>query len=269
MPSLNLPTYPEPLAVRPLTVADLPDEPTADLTVYLRRVHAGEITLDPGLVHAVHSRPVHPRADRPRRSGRTGLTAAQPDPIGFKISIDVRSVYGGETTVHLYDTDAAFDAAYPPADNSDPGSDPDSDRSRAQAADRNRALARRQDPGVYLPDPDGPLHAPLTPAWGAQCTLTLFARDVDPQALIDAVQQALDAAVPEHRLDRIKARPVADRRVNVYRQDHERQMMDGLHEAPRTAVGLNVLEAQAFTLGGSGCLVEPVQPGTPGPVVGD
>jgi hypothetical protein len=266
MPSPDLPTYPEPMTVRPLTIADLPDDPAAgDLPVYLSRAHAGEITLDPGVVHAVHRRPVHPRADRPRRSGRTSDAASQPDPIGHKITIDVRSVYGGESTVHLYDTQAAFDAAYPTGDSSEQ----DTGRSRAQAADRQRALARQQDPGVYLADPDGPLHAPLTPVWGAQCSLTLFARDVDPQALIAAVQQALDAAVPGHRMDRIKARPVPDRRVNIYRQDHERQTADGLREAPRIPVALNVLEAQAFTLGGHGCLIEAVPPGAPRIMVGD
>jgi hypothetical protein len=159
--------------------------------------------------------------------------------------------------VHLYDNADAFEADFPP------------DREGTDAAaDRQRALARQSDPGVYIEDPDGAMTLPVTPDWGSQVYLSVLVPDLDPDTLVMAVAKTLDEQFPGHRLVELQARWAAERRVNVYRPD----LQSGGNEVPfgplYSPLALNVLEAEAVPFGRA-FRVEQVNPNAPRPTAGD
>ena len=186
------------VTVRPLRYADLNGVNAGDEEVvrYQFRDHAGVVTLDRSETGEITTVPVH--LPQHRRSPE------KHEQVGVKKSVAVRTVYGSEVNVHLYDNTDAFHADFPPGRE---GID--------VVADRQRALAQQADPGVYIEEPDGPMTLPVTPDWGSQAYLSVLVPDLDPETLVMAIAKTLDEQFPSHRLVKLQARWAAERRVNV------------------------------------------------------
>ena len=235
----------EPLTVRAVTFEDL----VVGAQVLVLHQRAGQPTLDRAEIVRVDERNVFAREHRRRTEGR--------DPVGVKRLASVRTVYGIETNVTLYGSSAALDADFPPERDEE-----------AYVLDRNRALERQTEPGVYVADPDGEMTAEVTGDWGSQAYVSLLVPGIAPEELTEALSQVLADRFPGHRVTKLQARPAADRRVNVYRLDYEAAARQTLSEPPRTLLAWNVLEAEATAIGGHGCLVEQVDPTAPQPIIG-
>lgn len=245
------PTAAAVVTVRPLRYADLNGVSAGDeeVVLYQLRNHAGELTLDRSEITSITCAPVYLRQHR-RSPGKH-------EQIGVKKSVAVRTVYGSETNIHLYDNTDAFDADHPPDRN---GTD--------AVADRQRALARQSDPGVYIEDPDGAMTLPVTPDWGSQVYLSVLVPDLDPDTLVTAVAKTLDEQFPGHRLVKLQARWAAERRFNVYRPEVQSVGPGGPSDPSHTPLASNVLEAEAVAFGRS-FRVEQVNPKAPRPTAGD
>jgi hypothetical protein len=216
------------VTVRPLRYADLDGVDAGDqgVVLYQVRSHAGDVTLDRSEVKSITSAPVYLREHRRSPEGHA--------PVGVKKSVSVRSVYGSEINIHLYDNTDAFDADFPPHRE---GTD--------DVADRQRALARQSDPGVYIEDPDGDMTLPVTLDWGSQVYVSVLVPDLDPDTLVTVIAKTLDEQFPGYRLVKLQARWAAERRVNVYRPAVQPAGHEGLPGPPHTPLASNVLEAEA------------------------
>jgi hypothetical protein len=113
------------VTVRPLRYADLHGVNAGDeeVVLYQLRDHAGVVTLDRSEIGGITTAPVYLRQHR--------RSLEKHEPVGVKKSVAVRTVYGSEVNVHLYDNTDAFDADFPPGRE---GND--------VLAERQRALAR-------------------------------------------------------------------------------------------------------------------------------
>lgn len=245
------PTAPAVVTVRPLRYSDLNGVNAGDEEVVLYRLrdHAGVVTLDRSEIGGITTVPVYLRQHR--------RSPEKHEQVGVKKSVAVRTAYGSEANVHLYDNTDAFDADFPP------------DREGTDVvADRQRALARQADPGVYVEDPDGAMTLPLTPDWGSQLYLSVLVPDVDPDTLVTAIAKTLDEQFPGHRLVKLQSRWAAERRVNVHRPDLQSVGNEGPSGPSHTPVASNVLEAEAVAFGRT-FRVEQVNPKGPRPTVGD
>jgi hypothetical protein len=177
--------------------------------------------------------------------------------VGVKKSVAVRTVDGSEANVDLDDNTDAFDADFPP----------DRDGTNV-ASDRQRALARQSDPGVYIEDANGTVTLPVTPDWGSQVDLSVLVPDVDPDTLVTAIAKTLDERFPGHRLVTLQARWAAERRINVYRPDFQSVANEGASGPSHTPLASNLLEAEAVAFGRA-FPVEQVNPRAPRPPAGD
>lgn len=204
------------------------------------RDHAGNVSLDRSEVRKISTSPVYLRQHR--------RAPEEHEHVGVRKSVSVRTVYGSETNLHLYDNTDAFDADFPP------------DR---DARSRKRALARQADPGVYVEDPDGAMTLPVTPDWGSQVYLSVLVPGVDPDALAIAFTQMVEDRFPAHRLAKAQVRWVADRWVEVHRPELPSGGHGGSPGSAGTGVVASVLEAEASSFGRS-LRVEQVNPSAPG-----
>jgi hypothetical protein len=239
------------VTVRPLHYADLNGVNAGDeeMVLYRLRDHAGVVTLDRSEIGEITSAPVYLRQHR--------RSPENHEQVGAIKSVAVRTVYGSEATVHLYDSTDAFDADFPP------------DREGTDVVtDRQRALARQSDPGVYIADPDGAMTLPVTPDWGSQVYLSVLVPDLDPDTLVTAIAKTLDDQFPGHRLVKLQSCWAAERRVNVYRPDLQSVGDEGPSGPSRTPLASNVLEAEAVAFGRA-FRVEQVNPKAPRPTAGD
>lgn len=219
------------VTVRPLRFADLDgvDAGDEEVVLYRLRDHAGVVTLDRSLINGISTEPVY--LNQHRRSPE------KHEQVGVKKSVAVRTVYGSEVNVHLYDNTDAFDADFP---TSREGAD--------AVTDRSRALARQSDPGVYIEDPDGAMTLPVTPDWGSQVYLSVLVPDLDPDTLIMAIAKTLDEQFPGHRLVKLQSRWAADRQVDVYRPNLQSAGSEGPGPS-LTPLASNMLEAEAAAFG--------------------
>lgn len=240
------------IAVRPQEITVRPirfDEIEEGRPVYRLRDHAGALSLDPAILRDVKTKPIRPGGLHPRKDA---------EPVGQERRARIKTVYGTETSINLYDNDACLRARY--------------DDSRFPE-DLARAVDNQADPGAYVEDPEGDVVLPITPVWGAEAYVTLFAPGIDPDDLEEAVRQVLATRFPGARLSKVKTRPVADRRVNVYerdelgRYDPEKGSFEEVSWKPRA---LHILEAESKTMiSGSGTqMIEWVHPDAEMPIVG-
>ena len=245
------PTAPAVVTVRPLHYADLNGVNAGDEEVVLYRLrdHAGVVTLDRAEIGGITTVPVYLRQHR--------RSPENHEQVGLKKSVAVRTVYGSEANVHLYDNAEAFDAEFPP------------DREGTNvASDRQRALALQSDSGVYIEDPNGTIALPVTPDWGSQLYLSVLVPDLDPDTLVTAIAKTLDEQFPGHQMVKLQARWAAERRVNVYRPDLQSVGNEGASRPSHTPLASNLLEAEAVAFGRT-FRVEQVNPKAPRPTAGD
>ncbi len=239
------------MTVRPLRYTDLNgvNAGDEDVVLYRFRDHAGVVTLDRSEITSTASAPVYLRQHR--------RYPEKHDPVGVRRSAAVRTVYGSETNVRLYDSTDAFDADFPPDCEGTAG-----------AGERQQALARQADPGVYIEDPDGPTTLPVTPDWGSQVYLSVLVPGLDPDTLAVAIAKTLDEQFPGHRRVKLQSRWAAERRVDVYRSTLQPVVQDGPSGLPRTPLASGLLEAEAVGYGRT-FRVEQVDPETHSPTAGD
>ena len=99
---------------------------------------------------------------------------------------------------------------------------------------------RRSGEEVYIADEEGE-EIPLTPTYGSLVTLTVSMPGVSPEEAEEALRYFMKNFSDRARVKTLTARPLADRRVNVYNNDGGQK---------GRALALNVLEGEAHTVPG-------------------
>lgn len=97
---------------------------------------------------------------------------------------------------------------------------------------------------VYIADEEGE-EIPLTPAYGSMVSLTVTMPGVSPEEAEEALG-AFMRGLASGRVKTLKARPLADRRVNIYDNDGGQKGQ---------TIALNVLEGEAHTVSGYMCSI--------------
>lgn len=91
--------------------------------------------------------------------------------------------------------------------------------------------------GIFVADPDGE-EMPLLPIYGAQATVSFVVKDISPEELERRVREALaDEFGPALRRNlKLRTRPVANERVDVYEAGTERLIAHGILNAEVSAI---------------------------------
>jgi hypothetical protein len=141
--------------------------------------------------------------------------------LGHIVQVATRNMFGIHSGLTLFTTEDAERAQ----------------RMYRTTGHRNPEAHRQR---VYVADPDGQ-EMPLTPVYGAEATLGMIVKGVDPDEALRRAQAALEAEFGEAlTLHKELSRPVRDRRVNVYDEDAD-------PDKPRLLAS-NIIEASAHYL---------------------
>jgi len=159
------------------------------------------------------------------------------EPVGYKVSVRTRTLFGMESGTTLFTTPEAREA-YSILNSSD------------RVRDDRELFAVEEPEGAEMQ---------TVPIYGSMVTTTVFVKGVDHEEADRIVAQAITSAFPDNysKLRRHLSRPVHDRRVNVYE-------FGGGEDGRGNAIALNVLAAETSYLDGfvSGCLVETIESST-------
>jgi hypothetical protein len=121
-------------------------------------------------------------------------------PVGYRHRAEVHSAFGSVTTGDLFTSEEAEASALLVEGHHEP----------------TRLRTR-----LYAPDPDG-TEMVLVPVYGSQVTLSAIVANLDPDELETRIRRALNTEFGDdlRPVMKVKTRPVADTRVDLYRDGH-------------------------------------------------
>ena len=224
------------LKVRPISyeeIAALAENPTTTLDAYEIRSHpvVGDVLV--AMTYQVSSksrlagrRPAYDRVvypvvpdTQPGRYEKLRYDSSQ-EPLGRHFHFDSHSMFGTNSGVTLYTSPEAEQAVALMADNGRDGWHPGNSRL-----------------SIAVPDDIDGVETPLMPLYGSQANTSVIVKDVCAEEITARIEKALKAEFGDAvKIQKLKSRPVADIRINVY------DFVDG------TPLAVNVLEAEAFRI---------------------